>query len=144
MRTIVFFSLFLCFGCHKYHVTCQKQHVGRSSLASTFVKSPDPEQKNPPKGERLIVHWRVPEYAMKDPLTLSVHLIYKDLTQKIERFEIDRRFGYITYELINEEFKKTGGILTYKAEVSSPEKVLESFEQQLWVTLIEPPDIDTL
>lgn len=46
--------------------------------------------------------------------------------------------GWVTYKLFNEEYDKTGGILTYKAEIVTEDgTVYREWKHQLWVNLIQ-------
>ena len=46
--------------------------------------------------------------------------------------------NYTTYSLLDEEYEKTGGILTYKACIVTQEgKIFKESKHQLWVNLIE-------
>ncbi|HPE85630.1 MAG TPA: hypothetical protein PLO43_05590, partial [Chlamydiales bacterium] len=111
-------------------------------ILSVDCPAPDPLQQNPPKGERLVINWRLPQHAMGPSLTLKLNLILKDYTQLTKTFPIDKRFGYITYDLLDEEYRQSGGLLTYKAEIETEGAILETYEQVLWTELIDPPYID--
>ena len=59
------FLLFLFSGCQKYYLTVYQEKIDKDSLASTHVGSPDPRQKNPPKGQELIIEWQIPGEILK-------------------------------------------------------------------------------
>ena len=142
IRVSILFLLFVCTSCQKYYVNVQKQHVGRGSLASTFVQSPDPLQKDPPKGERLVINWRIPEPALGPDVHLELTMIMKDYTQLTKTYPLKNAFGYLTFDLLNDDYRKTGGLLTYKAEIKDKGAVMEAYEQVLWTELIVPPQIN--
>ena len=97
------FLFLLCMGCEKYYLSVKRETVDRSKLASTFVGSPDPRQKNPPKGQELILEWRLPEASLaKDPV-LVLSVIYKNHTEEKVCYPITRRRGVVTYSVLNEE-----------------------------------------
>ena len=130
----------LC-ACSKSYVSVQKQRVGRSSLASTFVQSPDPRQKNPPRGQRLLIKWRIPNEELSEQTYLKLSIVYKNYVEEVVERPIDEASGLIVYDLLDERFYDTGGFLSYKAEVMNGERVVEAWRQQLWVEIIEPPQM---
>ena len=128
---------FLC-GCEKYYLSVKREAVTRERLASTYVGSPDPRQKNPPKGQELIMEWRLPEEALQEKLVLVLDILYKDYSKGIISHPIDRKRGIFTYSLLNNEFKEKEGLLTYKAEIRNQEgEIIQQWKQQLWTELIE-------
>ena len=50
---------------------------------------------------------------------------------------IERRVDNYIYCLLNEDFFKKEGILTYKVEMYSGDTVLDTWTHQLWTELIE-------
>jgi hypothetical protein len=131
------FLFLLCFSCEKYYLSVKREAVDRMKLASTFVGSPDPLQKNPPKGQELILEWRLPEEALQEELVLVLSVIYKNHTEEKICYPIDRRRGVITYSVLGSDYKKTDGFLTYKAEIlNKDDSVIKQWKQQLWTDLI--------
>lgn len=130
-------ALFFC-GCEKYYLSVKREMMNRNSLASTYVGSPDPRQKDPPKGQELMMEWRLPEEALQENPILVLDLIYKDYTKGKICHPIDRKRGIFTYALLNPEFREKGGFLTYKAEIRSEQgAVMKQWKGQLWAELIE-------
>lgn len=124
-------------GCEKYYLTVKREYVDRDQLASTYVGSPDPRQQNPPRGQELTMEWRLPVEAMEEPLTLVLSVLYRDYTQGTFCYPVDRRRGTVTYSLLGDEYTKTGGFLTYKAEIMTPNQwVVKQWKQVLWTELI--------
>lgn len=139
----ILFLLLLSCGCEKYYLSVKREYVDQSKLASTFVGSPEPRQKNPPKGQELIIEWRLPPDALDEELILVLSVIYKNHSEDTICYPVDRRRGVIIYSLLNEDYKKTEGFLTYKAEIKSTQGiVVKEWKQQLWVDLIVIDDID--
>ena len=111
--------------------------VDRDQLASTYVGSPDPRQKNPPSGQELIIEWRLPPEAIKETLRLQLSLLYRDYTQETVCYPIAKRRGAITYALLNKKFKEKRGFITYKAEIVDEQgEVIKEWKQLLWTDLI--------
>ena len=133
--------LFLC-GCEKYSLSVKREYVDQSTLASTFVQSPDLRQKNPPQGELLFIKWRLPEEALKEELHLSLKIIYQNHTQESLSYPVFQKRGGVTYSLLNEKYQETQGFLTYKAELlNGAGTVLREWQQQLWVERIMLDDM---
>ncbi|QVL56698.1 MAG: hypothetical protein KFB93_04765 [Simkaniaceae bacterium] len=139
MRACQCFILLLLFlsGCEKYYLSVKREHVDQSKLASTYVGSPDPRQKNPPKGQELIMEWRLPRETVEEKMTLVLELLYKNYTQETISYPVSSRRGVITYSLIGKKYKEKEGLLTYKAEIRDEKgTVLQEWKQQLWTELI--------
>ncbi len=135
-QCLIFLFLF-CFSCEKYYLSVKREAVDRMKLASTFVGSPDPRQKNLPKGQELILEWRLPEEALQEELILALSIIYKNHTEEKVCYPIDRRRGVITYSVLGKDYKVTDGFLTYKAEILGKDNtVIKEWKQQLWTDLI--------
>lgn len=134
--------LFLA-GCSRSYVAVQRQKLDRLMLASTYVKSPDPLQAKPPRGERLIVKWRLPEANIDDSMQIRLSLLFKDFSVETIAYPVLKKSGLVTYELFDKAYKERGGLLSYKAEAINAEGVaIRSWQQQLWVDLIEPEEWD--
>lgn len=137
MKKLIPFLLLLC-SCSSKYLTAEKEYVDCSTLASTFVKSPDPAQTNPPKGERIWINWNIPELYQKEKLTLIVKMIFCDYTQEIKTIPIEHLVGCCSIPILNQKYVETGGLLTYKAEiVTSNDTLISQWKHQMWFDLIE-------
>ena len=133
---LIVFLAFFC-SCDKYYLAVTRESIDRSTLASTYVGSPDPRQKNPPKGQELIIKWRCPKHFPQETMTLVLDILYKDYTQETVSYPLARRRGVFTYALLGEKYHEKGGFLTYKAELRDQEgAVVQQWKQQLWTELI--------
>ncbi len=133
--------LLLFTGCRQYYLSVCQEWVDVRYLASTNVGTPDPRQDHPPIGQMLILDWRVPKEIFKKKPEVVLDLILWDYTTRQIRIPIKRRMDFATYRLFNEDYEKTGGILTYKAEiVTSDGQVFRQWKHQLWVNLITVSD----
>lgn len=133
------FILFLVFltSCGKYYLSMCQQKVDATYLASFGAHTPDPRLENPPMGQQLIIDWRIPPRILKKNPTINLDVIYKNHTQKSFEYPIHKRMGWVTYNLLDKEFEKKKGILSYRAElVTEDGKVYKSWVHQLWVKLI--------
>ena len=137
-RSQCLIALFLLlFGCEKYYLSVTREAVDRARLASTFVRSPDPRQENPPRGQELTIEWRLPESDLEEGLTLVLSIIYKNHSQDTICYPVNKRRGVLTYSLLGEDFKQTEGLLTYKVEILQKDHtVIKEWKQQLWTELI--------
>jgi hypothetical protein len=138
---LVLLPLFLLTGCKQYYLSICQEWVDVRYLASTNVSTPDPRQAHPPVGQQLLLDWRIPAdiYAKHPEVVLD--LILWDYTARQVRYPIKRRMDFATYRLFNEDYEKTGGILTYQAKIVTEDgKVFREWKHQLWVNLITVKD----
>lgn len=134
---LIFLPCFFLISCEKYYLTVKREYIDQSALASTFVGSPDPRQNDPPKGQELIMEWRLAPGALDQKLMLVLKVLYRDYTQETFCYPVDRRRGVVTYSLLNDEYKQRRGFLTYKAEITTLEgEVVHKWQQKLWTDLI--------
>lgn len=137
-RFFCFVLLLLTLGCSNKYLSIQKEYVDRSSLASSFTKSPDPMQKNPPIGRRLWIDWDIPGKDWEEGLFLSLRVVFNNYQEERVTYPITTSKGYLHYDLLGEKFIKTGGLLTYMAEISNIEgKILARWQHQMWFNLID-------
>lgn len=131
----LFLLLFLASGCQRAALVVQQQKIGASYLASTNVGSPDP--RIPPNGQMILAEWWVPRRIVDQHPTLRIDVLFCNYTQDCVEFPINSTVGYETYSVLNKEFKETGGLLAYKAEIIDCDgDVLADWKHQLWVELI--------
>lgn len=129
---LLFFS-----GCRQYYLSICQEWVDVRYLASSHVATPDPRQEHPPIGQMLILDWRIPKEILKKKPKVVLDLILWDYTKRQVQIPIKRRMDFATYRLFNEEYEKTGGILTYRAQILTQEgHIFREWKHQLWVNLI--------
>lgn len=140
--SLFFLLLLVCGGCRPYYLTVMQEWVDVRYLASTHVGTPDPRQEHPPMGQKLILDWRIPKEILKKHPEVVLDLILWDYTTRQIRIPIKHGMDFKTYRLFNEEYEKTGGILTYKAEIVTEDgEVFREWKHQLWVNLITVSDV---
>jgi len=138
---LFFLPLLLLLGCEKYYLSVKREYIDQSALASSFVGSPDPRQKNPPKGQELIMEWRLPQGALDQQLMLVLKVLYRNYTQETICYSVERRRGVATYSLLNDEYRQREGFLTYKAEITTLDgEVIQQWKQQRWTEIITIDD----
>lgn len=124
-------------GCDKYFVSVSQQKINASYLASTHVNTPDPRREHPPIGQMLVIEWQVPEEILNKRPKILLDVIFWNYTEETETFPIVDRAGTVTYSLLDAEYEKKKGILTYKAEIVTEDgEVFREWRHQLWVKLI--------
>jgi hypothetical protein len=137
MPFLVLFFLLVCGGCRQYYLSICQEWVDVRYLASSHVLTPDPRQDHPPIGQMLILDWRVPKDIFNRRPEVVLDLILWDYTTRQVKIPIKRRMDFATYRLFNEEYERTGGILTYKAQIVTEDgKIYREWKHQLWVNLI--------
>lgn len=134
--------LFCCFSCQKYYVSVTRESIDRASLASSFAKTPDPRQLEPPKGERLLIQWNLFSQDVQEELICSLSLIYRNYEEETINYKVDAKRDVISYFLLGERYESTKGIMTYKVEILSKKgEIVKSFKHQLWTKLIKLDDL---
>jgi hypothetical protein len=87
----------------------------------------------------LILNWRVPEDVFDKKPVVVLDLILWDYTTRQVTIPIEHKMDFATYRLLNEEYEKSGGLLTYRAKIVTEEgTALYTWSHQLWVNLITP------
>jgi hypothetical protein len=145
---LVVSMLFLLFpGCSPYYLSVCQEWMDVRYLASNAVNTPDPRQDHPPIGQMLILDWRVPREVFRKKPVVVLDLILWDYTTRQIRIPITRRMDYTTWRLLDADYEKTGGILTYRAEIVTEDgSVFREWKHQLWVNLItigDQPETET-
>lgn len=129
---------FLFVGCYVNGLYVQEEWVNRDFLASSQVETPDPRQKCPPKGQRLLVGWDLPRslYRQHPKLSITVWL-WDNTLEKIE-CDLQRRRGSEAFFFPNEEPDLDRRILTYKVDIVSADgTILKTWKHHFWTKLIK-------
>lgn len=135
MRMFLILACILFNGCQKSYLTVQQKWIDRQSLASTFVESPDPLQKDPAYGKEVLIGWDFPlsVYKKKPYLLFTVRLW--DQTETKYCYEVHQKRGFTS--MFFSEKDPTKKLLTYKIDIYDKEdNILEAWEHQFWTKLI--------
>lgn len=125
-------------ACAPNKLTVHTEYITQEFLASYHVDTPDPLLLNPPIGQRLVIQWVLPrQYRCLDDLHLHVKIRFRNRQEISFDIPLNKLIGFYCYELLNEEFCKTKGILTYKIDLMGGGEVLDEWRHQLWAELIE-------
>lgn len=132
---LIVLSLFA--GCSTSNLDIERRIVNRETLPSTYVDSPDPMQASPPTGQKLFINWTLPKKEQTWPYLLLLKVIYKNLEEETISYTVGSRKGLKVFELLDEKFEGTGGLLTYKAEMMTLDgEIIQEFKHRLWFELI--------
>lgn len=131
--------IFLAFtSCTFQRLSVHTDYIGRETLASFQIGTPDPLSLNPPTGQRLIVKWHLPRaYLELEDLHLAIAIRFKDRSKQSINLSIRHTTGTYIYPVLCETYTQTRGILTYQVQVMAGDQTLEEWVHPLWVTLIE-------
>lgn len=130
--------LFSTSSCTFRRLSVQTQSLSHESLASYHVGTPDPRLYKPMIGQRLLIQWSLcaAEVQRQDAaLYLKVRL--RDRQEREISVPITSRWGTYIYELANEDYSQSGGILTYYAEIRNSSCILATWKHPLWANLIQ-------
>jgi hypothetical protein len=124
--------LLMMASCYRHHLYVQQEWVDRTFLASTHVNTPDPQQANPPEGQRLLIAWDFPRSVFQRELTLKTEVRFWSDQQKTYLLPISKKRGYTAIFFPKEK------ILTYRVQMISKEgDVVETWKHHFWTDLIE-------
>ncbi len=138
IASLALFLLLLCCGCSPVRISARTEYISNESLASYYVGTPDPKQNNPTIGQRMIVLWRIPqEYWKWQEAELHILMRFANHQERELKIPICQNCGTYIYEILDDEFCETRGILTYKVEILSDNCLLAEWRHQLWSRLIE-------
>lgn len=111
------FFLACAAGCYKNHLYVQQQKIDQSFLASSHVGTPDPRQKSPPVGQKLLVAWSFPWSLFSQELTAVTTVRLWDQTEVSYRHTLERKRDSVSYFFPNPEGEEGKKILTYRVQV---------------------------
>jgi hypothetical protein len=124
-------------SCTSPRISAHSEYVTIETLASFCVGTPDPRKYSPEIGQRLFIDWAFPkEYSSFEDLHLTLTLRYRNRQQNVVDISIDQLSGGTIYYLLNEDYFKSEGILTFKIDVFGDDELLEHWQHQLWADSI--------
>ena len=119
-----------------HRLEVQTQYLSHENLASYYVGTPDPLLNDPIIGQRLLIQWCFPRKFDRCDLQLHLKLRLRNHEEKELIRPITENRGYYLYDLVNQAYCESGGILTYKVEIRKGPCILETWKHPLWVDLI--------
>jgi len=135
MKLVPILLIFILTGCSSRILTVRTEYINEEYLASYHVETPDPALYNPPVGQRLIIHWHLT--CACDDMYLRLQVRYRNREENVIKVPISIKSGYYCYTLLDEEYCRTRGILTYRVELICDGCVVTEWRHQLWADLIE-------
>jgi hypothetical protein len=118
-------------------ISVQTQYLGRENLASFHITTPDPNLEKPDIGQRLVIEWSLPSYCMTySDLIMEIRVRLKNREEQKIELTLNKPSGIYLYSIVNEAYKESGGIVTYKVDILGDGQVIESWKHPLWVELI--------
>lgn len=136
------FALLSLTSCMTEVLTVHMDYVSHSHLASTYVNTPDPQLEHAFAGQRLIISWWIPLHDQGcGPFEIRLKLRYGNREEAATVIPFKGRQGWYVYALTNEDYFEKKGIQTYHVQLYAGEKLIEQWQHQLWVQLVEfPPE----
>ena len=104
--------LFLLCSCHQSHLAVFTDTVSYENLASFHVGTPDPSLACPDRGQRLVISWSVT--CPSPETTIRARIRFANLEETELVFALQEPRGHTSFNLLNGDYDRTGGILTYK------------------------------
>lgn len=135
---LLYFALcFLLSGCFASYINVRKVPIDKTSLASTYAETPDPQSLDPPMGEKLFVSWRVPFGHNPDEMKIKLQVIYRDLSEEEFVYPVHSRIGIVGFDVLGDKFRKTNGFFSYRAMLIDKDgKAIDLFKQRMWTNII--------
>jgi hypothetical protein len=129
--------LLLASGCTLHRLSVQTQYIGHENLASFHVGTPDPRLYAPMVGQRLLIQWSLcAEEVEGQEVFLNLKVRFRNHEEHEVKVPITSKRGTYLYEIANEAYDQSKGILTYYAEIRNASCVLASWRHPLWTPLI--------
>lgn len=131
-------ALLFITSCTNEILTVHMDYISHANLASTYVGTPDPLLETPFVGQRLVVSWYVPVcYKDSKNFELHIRLRYGNKEEATAIIPFQLRQGWYVYALTNEEFFEKNGIKTYYVQLYSEGELIDHWQHQLWMELIQ-------
>lgn len=124
-------------SCLKKQLIVQTRYFSHEDLPSFYVNTPDPLQNDPPFGQSLLIFWHLDKNScLSKDIEITYRIRFRNKTEIQESFKVNKLNGYYTYSIFNDDYFKSGGILTYKVDLMADGEIVEEWRQQLWKELI--------
>ncbi len=136
MRYFLLILLLCLNSCLGYRLQVQTQYLDQENLASYQVGTPDPNLDCPKIGQRLLIQWKLHKCFAKQPLWLHIQVRFFNRQIDDLKIPLDEKSGTYLYDVINEQYRITRGILTYKVDIYADEEIIDSWQHPLWANLI--------
>jgi hypothetical protein len=136
-RLIPLFLILLTSCCNERLIVFTEV-VSYEKLASFAVCTPDPALECPDRGQRLVISWFLPDCRAGGFIQGKIR--FRNLEEIDVNFPIADARGHMTYELVNQDFCRTGGFLTYQLFLVQHDETVAVSTHALWTELITVGD----
>lgn len=137
MKYSLYFCLFFFISCSNY-LYVQQEIVDENTLASSYVKTPDPYKEKGIFGHKILVFWDFPLSQFRKKLHLELTVRFWNNKQRIIKYPMERKRSYASFFFENKKRERKKKILTYKIEVVSEEgEIIQTWKHQFWTKLID-------
>lgn len=126
--------LVLFTSCCQERLSVFTEMISYDALASYQVDTPDPCLACPDRGERLVISWNLPDPY--EEAHIEARIRFKNLHEINFIFPLLEQRGHMTYNLFNQDYLSTGGILAYQIALFQGETLIEESTHALWTHLI--------
>lgn len=127
---------FFC-SCSREKLSVRNEYIIPERLASYHIRTPDPLRYDPPIGQRLTIKWDLDkEFGIYQEVIIHTIVRFYNHEEREIAFKATRPQGQYIYDILNEAFCETGGILTYKVDLMGDDTILDEWQHQLWTELI--------
>jgi hypothetical protein len=124
-------------SCSLHRLDVQTQYLSHENLASYYIGTPDPHLDNPTIGQRLLIQWWLSSRDIENqPLFLHLIVRFRNHQEKEIKIPIETKRGFYIYDLNDQNYCESGGILTYFAEIRNESCIITSWKHPLWANLI--------
>lgn len=126
-------------SCTLRRLDVQTQYLNHEYLASYHVGTPDPRLHETIMGQRLLVQWSLRAHEIEgQEMFLDLKVRFRNHQEQEIRVPISAKRGTYLYEVTDETYCQSGGILTYLVEIrTSTNCLLASWKHPLWTDLIK-------
>jgi hypothetical protein len=104
-------------------------------LAANQINTPDPCWDYF-FGEQIVIYYKFP-FSCRDSKNLALTIRYKNKEWEKRVFPLTRRKGYFIFRVVNDNYWKRGGLLSYKVELCAEGCVIKTWTHHLFVEKIE-------
>lgn len=130
-------GVLLLTSCKTHYLNVQTQYLSRENLASFHINSPDPCLEKPIIGQRLLIEWALPKNFCHYPnINMKLKVRFRNHKEEEISIPIQKRWGNYLYCVLEDQYFKTQGIVTYKVDLFTDNCLISSWKHPLWSELI--------
>lgn len=127
-------ALALMTGCFHSPLRVRREIEGAWALPCVQLETPNPDVEKDQSGERLIVHWSIPQHNSPAQLVVKVRMC--DASVEYFSFPLAKSWGHWIHHWSGSINAKKLPIVAYCAEIWSRDRLIAAKNHPLWM---EPP-----